>query len=69
IYLDREQYQEAKKYFQQAIDLNPDYNFAHFNLGRTYQALGEREKAYNEYKILKKIDAGLAEKLLDKIYQ
>ena len=39
----------AKSYFETAIDIKDDYVLAHFNLGRTYEALDEKVQAANEY--------------------
>ncbi len=39
----------AKTYFETAIDIKDDYVLAHFNLGRTYEALDKKVQAAGEY--------------------
>jgi tetratricopeptide (TPR) repeat protein len=65
-HLDR--YQEALEAFKEAIRLKPDYAAPHFNLGQAYGNLGRWQEALDEYRILKDLDAGLAEKLFKLLY-
>ena len=55
LYYDRK-YTEALKPLQEAIAANPK-SFAHFWLGRTYQALGRYAEAEAEYKIVGEVGA------------
>jgi len=50
LYYRQGKYKEAKKYFQEAIDLAPNYPQAHFELGQTLEMLGDKKKAWLEYK-------------------
>jgi len=43
-------YREAQKYYQQALDLSPNYADAHLGLAKTLEALGDYAKAIDEYK-------------------
>lgn len=43
-------YQEAAKYYRQAIELSPNYAAAHLELARTLEALGDAKGAFDEYK-------------------
>ena len=73
-------YKDAIESFKQAIHINPDFTDAHFNLGYAYLLDGDKKSALNEYKILreelhneneykilKKHDIDLANKLFDLI--
>jgi len=62
-------YKDAIAAFKQAIYIDPDDPEAHYNLGITYILIGDRNSALNEYKILKKLDINLANKLFDLVYQ
>jgi len=52
---------------KQAIRLDPDFALAHANLGVAYVAIKDRDSAYEQYKILKRLDSELAKELFDKI--
>ena len=54
--------QEAAAAFKTAIKLRPTYGEAHFNLAVAYVALGDKKGVLDEYKVLRAIDPGLAEK-------
>lgn len=43
-------YQEAARYYRQAIKLAPTYAAAHLELARTLEAIGNTTEALNEYK-------------------
>ena len=49
--------------YKQAIRIRPDYVRAHSNLGVAYLETGGKGSALEEYKILKTLDAELANKL------
>ena len=56
---------ESIQYFKRAIDINPNYTLAYFNLGRAYQAIGEKSSAAEYYQMtldLNKITEELSEK-------
>lgn len=53
------------EYFKHAIDINPNYTLAYFNLGRAYQAIGDNPLAAEYYQMtldLNKITEELSEK-------
>jgi hypothetical protein len=52
-----------------AIRINPDFAPAHFAMGRAYLQQGDKAAALDQYKILRKLDNVLAEKLFEKIYR
>jgi lipoprotein NlpI len=57
--------QDAIETFRQAIRIKPDYADAHCNLGNAYLLSGDKGLALEEYKILKTLDAELANKLFN----
>jgi len=59
--------QEAIEAFKQAIKLKPDYVEAHAGLGLAYSKIGDKGSALEEYKILKTLDAEMANELLKEI--
>ncbi len=54
---------------KQAIRINPDDAEAHDNLGIVYHYSNDRNSALEQYEILKKLDAELADKLFNEIYK
>ncbi|MBW1637401.1 MAG: type II secretion system secretin GspD, partial [Deltaproteobacteria bacterium] len=54
--LSAEKFGEAKEYFQQALNINPENPFALMNMGVVYEKEGEREKALQMYQAV--IDVG-----------
>ncbi|TFG50228.1 MAG: tetratricopeptide repeat protein [Candidatus Brocadiia bacterium] len=60
-------YQEAIEAYKQAIKLKQDFADAHFGLGLAYLKSSDKTSALQEYKILKTLDAAMAEKLLNMI--
>jgi len=62
-------YQDAIEAFKQAIRIKPDDADAHSNLGSAYFLTGDKGSALEEYKILKTLDAELANKLFNLIYK
>ena len=61
--LDR--HQEAIKAYKRAIEIKPDDADAHYDLGDAYLQLGNKDLAMEEYKILKILDKGMANELLE----
>ncbi len=55
--------------YKQAIRIAPDFVPAHFNMGVFYLNAGQKDAALEEYKILKKLDKKIADKLFDLIYE
>jgi Flp pilus assembly protein TadD len=62
-------YQDAIESFKQTIRIKPDDADAHWRLGVMYFATGDKGSALEEYKILKTLDAELANKLFNLIYK
>jgi tetratricopeptide (TPR) repeat protein len=60
-------YQDAIEAYKQAIKIKPDYAEAHYNLGTVYLTTGDKASAFEECKILKTLDAELANKLFNLI--
>jgi Flp pilus assembly protein TadD len=60
-------YQDSIESYKQAIRTKPDDTEAHYNLGVTYLLSGDKGLALEEYKILKTLDAELANKLFNLI--
>lgn len=56
-------WQEAVEALKQAVRLKSDYADADCNLGVAYLKLGHRDAALEQYRILQKLDPGLAAKL------
>jgi tetratricopeptide (TPR) repeat protein len=54
----------ALEAYRRAIDLRPDFPFAHEYIGRLYLAMGNRDQAIRHYEILRRLDATLAAQLL-----
>lgn len=52
----RQQYGEARTCLERAISLRPQSHVAHYNLARTYLALGDREHAAEQARIAFEID-------------
>lgn len=60
---------ESIEAFRQAIKIRPDYSQAHFSLGLAYMEAGKKEAAWEEYKILKTLDAKMADTLREMMNQ
>ncbi len=54
---------EKTRCFRKAIELQPDFAAAHYDLGIGLALLGDRDGAMNEVKALKSIDEGLSRRL------
>ncbi|HEV7397231.1 MAG TPA: hypothetical protein VGN86_12025, partial [Pyrinomonadaceae bacterium] len=55
--------------YQQALNLRPTYNEAHFNLALALLALRDRAGALEEYALLKSADPGLAAQLGEQLFR
>jgi tetratricopeptide (TPR) repeat protein len=49
------------------LEFSPDFEPAHFQLGRTYLKLGDRDSAIEQYRILREKNPRFAELLLKEI--
>ena len=63
IYLNLYRYEEAIESSKQVIRIKPDAT-AHYNLGFIYHVSNDKDSSLKQYEILKKLDSGLADKLL-----
>ena len=66
----------ALSYFENAIDINPNYVLAHFNTARAYQMLGQKIDAAKKYqtalnlnKINPEVDSQMIEDMLYKLFE
>lgn len=60
-------HEDGIRLLREALDLNPDDMHANFDLGEAYVRAGNREAALRQYEILRGINEGWAQALLDKI--
>ena len=64
---------QSLEYFQNAVNINPNYTLAYFNLGRAYQAIGDKVHAAEYYQMtldLNKITEELSDKdIRQRLYQ
>jgi tetratricopeptide (TPR) repeat protein len=60
-------YANAVTAFRQVIEKFPDHALAHYRLGRCHASTMDLSAAYDEYRILKKLDKKLADDLLSYI--
>ena len=56
-YFAQENYQKAEEYYKNAIELNPDFEKAHYWLGKVYTKTNEYGKAVQEWKEVLRINA------------
>jgi tetratricopeptide (TPR) repeat protein len=49
IYFKKKSHEEALRYFLKAIEINPDIDYIHNNLGVVYAEMGMHEKAKDEF--------------------
>jgi tetratricopeptide (TPR) repeat protein len=59
--------QRALEAYRRALEIQPDFKFAHEYIGRLYVAMGNRELAMRHYEILRRLDAKMAAELLKAI--
>lgn len=62
-YLEMDEYQKAVEASQEALRINPDSASAHYNLGRAYLEMGNKNLASEEYRTLKELDEELAKEM------
>ena len=62
-YYNNENYEQAARYFEQAIDLDPTYQPAHSWLGASYAYLGRKDDAIREFGKVVEIDSGTKDAL------
>lgn len=55
-YLDQNNYDEAKKFFEQSIAASDNFSSAYLNLGKIYERMGDRDKAMMNYEKAVKSD-------------
>jgi tetratricopeptide (TPR) repeat protein len=60
-------YVEAVEAFNRVLMITPGYGDAHYNIALAYFAFGNANAAFEEYQILRGIDAGMAEGLYNEI--
>jgi len=49
MYFNARRYSDAERYYNQAIDVDPEYALAHFNLGNLCDERGDRSRALQHY--------------------
>ncbi len=62
-------FEDAIATYKHVIRLKPLFPEAHLNLGMTYLKMGDKGSAIEEYKILKDLNADMANKLFNLIYE
>ena len=69
-YIQQTKIQEGIEAYKQAIRVDPDYTKAHAELAICYLVYrSDKAAALAEYKIIKKLDPAMAEKLFKLIYE
>lgn len=69
LYLLINNYSQAIDVFNKAKEINPAYPETYFNLGILYSLKGDRDKVFEYYMILNKLDRDRAEELFDFAYR
>ena len=62
-------HQEAIGAFQNALSIDPNMAGAHYGLGLVYVLVNDKNRAIEQYKILKNLDSEIANLLFDRIYK
>ena len=62
-------FQNAIKYLERAVDLEPKWGRARYALGLAYLKAGDKESAISQYEGLKSLDENYARKLFDDIHR
>jgi tetratricopeptide (TPR) repeat protein len=60
-------YEQAVEAFHQVLLITPGYGDAHYNIALCYVALGNGNAAFEEYQVLRGIDAAMAEGLYNEV--
>jgi tetratricopeptide (TPR) repeat protein len=69
IFGELDQTRDQMEVYKQAIRINPDFAPAHYAIGQAYLNQGDKASALDQYKILKKLDIDIADKLFEEIYR
>jgi len=56
-YFSQENYEKAEENYKKAININPDFEKAHYWLGKVYTQMNEYEKAVTEWKAVLRINS------------
>jgi cytochrome c-type biogenesis protein CcmH/NrfG len=68
-YVFREEHAQAVQAYEKAAELRPEDPQIRYKLGVTHDLSFNVDKAFKEYKILKKLDPQLAQKLYEQIFR
>lgn len=68
-YAGQDRHDEAVAQFSEALRLKPGFAYAYVDRGLSYAAIGEREKASEDVKILEDLDKTLADDLRNSLYR
>jgi tetratricopeptide (TPR) repeat protein len=55
----KQDYQNAIRAFEKALEINPDYSKIYYNLGITYKQLGMEDKASENFAKAKQLESGV----------
>jgi cytochrome c-type biogenesis protein CcmH/NrfG len=56
-------FEQSMAAYKQAMNLQLDNPYIHFQVAQAYIKMGDKDSALEEYEILKKMDEGLAKQL------
>ena len=62
-YFELDKFQESLDAFNNAVNYNPNFDRARFNLGRAYLKMGDRDSANTQYEILRGANSDWADRL------
>lgn len=68
VYFEMKKLKEAKTLFEKALRAEPESAPARYNLAMTCLALKQKDCAREQYAILKTVQPGLSEQLLNQMY-
>ena len=69
VYFHLKRYEDAVEELREAVRLDPNDARTHYALGLSFLSLGDKASALAEYRILKTLDAKLADELFNDIYK